>query len=151
MSLSIGDTLPEFTLTDQEGQVFNVAERIGNKPLVLFFYPKDFTPGCTREVCDFRDQYEDFTALGAQVIGISSDSTNSHAKFAARYRLPFTLLSDTRGQVRKLFGIKNSVFNLFPGRETFVFDGHGKLVHRYRNTLATDHMKQALAAVKKLK
>jgi len=151
MGLSIGDPLPDFTLSDQEGKAFKAKEQICDKPLVLFFYPKDFTPGCTREVCDFRDQYEDFTELGAQVIGISSDSISSHAKFAARYRLPFTLLSDPKGQVRKLFGIRNSVFNLFPGRETFVFDQQGKLAHRYRNTMATDHMRQALAAVKKMK
>ena len=150
MSVTIGDPLPNFTLEDQDGNEVSPAEQGSNQPLVLFFYPKDFTPGCTREVCDFRDQYEAFTDLGAQVIGISSDSTNSHAKFAARYGLPFRLLSDRNGKVRKLFGIKNTLLNLLPGRETFIFDQQGKLVHRYRNSMAADHMKQALAAVKKL-
>ena len=151
MSLSIGDPLPEFTLKDQNGEDFNSVDGITGQPLVLFFYPKDFTPGCTREVCDFRDQYEEFTDLGAQVIGISSDSTNSHAKFAAKYGLPFTLLSDPRAKIRKRFGIKNSLFNLLPGRETFIFDRQGRLVHHYRNSMATNHMKQALTAVQKLK
>lgn len=151
MGLSIGDALPEFMLKDQEGLAFKSREWIGRQPLVIFFYPKDFTPGCTREVCDFRDQYEDFTDLGARVIGISSDSTKSHAKFAARYGLPFTLLSDPKGKLRKRFGIKNTVLNLLPGRETFVFDKQGNLSHRYRNSMATHHMKQALEAVKNLK
>ena len=151
MSLAIGDPLPEFILKDQKGQEFNSTEQLGIQPLVIFFYPKDFTPGCTREVCDFRDKYEDFTELGARVIGISSDSTNSHAKFAARYGLPFVLLSDPKGKVRKRFGIKNALLNLLPGRETFVFDQKGKLVHRYRNSLAKDHMSQALKAVETLK
>ena len=150
MSLSLGDSLPNFTLQDQDGKAICPAQELSNQPLVLFFYPKDFTPGCTREVCDFRDQYEDFTDLGAQVFGISSDSTKSHARFAKRYRLPFPLLSDPNGKVRKLFGIKNTLLNLLPGRETFIFDQEGKLMHRYRNSLATDHMNQALAAVKSM-
>ena len=150
MSLSIGDELPQFTLKDQEGEDFHSREMTTYQPLVIFFYPKDFTPGCTREVCDFRDQYEDFTELGARVIGISSDSTKSHARFATRYGLPFILLSDPKGEVRKRFGIKNSLLNLLPGRETFVFDSQGKLAHRYRNSMAKDHMKVALAAVRNL-
>lgn len=150
MSISIGDPLPEFILKDQDGNDFNSTEKIGNQPLVLFFYPKDFTPGCTREVCDFRDQYEDFTDLGAMVVGVSSDSTKMHARFASRFRLPFTLLSDPKSKVGRIFGIKNSFLNLLPGRETFVFDKEGKLAHHYRNSMANDHMKQALSALQKL-
>ena len=150
MQLSIGDSLPIFTLKDQDGLDINSNDLIGLKPLVVFFYPKDFTPGCTREVCDIRDKYEDFTELGAHVIGISSDGVKSHAKFAMRYRLPFTLLSDPKGRTRKQFGVKASLLNLLPGRETFIFDRQGLLIHRYRNSLATDHMNQALAAIQKL-
>ena len=93
MALKIGDKIPSFTSIDSKGNSFDIKEYIG-KPLVIYFYPKDDTPGCTIQACTFRDKYEDFKALGAEVIGISSDSLKSHQKFASRYKLPFILLSD---------------------------------------------------------
>ena len=106
--------MPEFSLKDQEGNWFHSREQLGKKPLVLFFYPKDFTPGCTAEACAFRDSYEDFIDAGTLVVGISSDSESSHRKFANRHRLPFILLSDPNKEVRRKFGVKNRLLNLLP-------------------------------------
>ena len=111
--------MPEFSLKDQEGNLFHSVEHLGEKPLVIFFYPKDFTPGCTAEACAFRDHYEDFTDAGALVIGISSDSQASHRNFANRHRLPFILLSDPNKEVRRKFRVKNRLLNLFRGRPGF--------------------------------
>ena len=133
MSLKIGDKVPSFKLKDQSGNDFNIDELVGKKAVVIFFYPKDFTPGCIKEVCSFRDQYEDFTDLGAEVIGISGDSENSHDKFAQKYNLPFILLSDENKKVRNLFGVKSSLLGLLPGRVTFVIDKNGIL--RYAEVL----------------
>ena len=112
MGLSVGSTMPGFSLKDQDGNWFHSREYLGEKPLVLFFYPKDFTPGCTAEACAFRDQYEDFTDAGALVVGISSDSQASHQKFAKRHRLPFLLLSDPKKEVRRKFRVKSRLMNL---------------------------------------
>jgi len=106
--LEKGDSIPSFQLNDQNGNVFNSDEIIGKKPVVIYFYPKDFTPGCTKEACSFRDSYEEFKEIGAEVIGISSDSEKSHAKFSSKYNLPFILLSDANGRVRKKFEIKKT-------------------------------------------
>lgn len=96
----------------------------GKKSVVLYFYPKDDTPGCTVESCTFRDSYEVFKEVGAEVIGISSDSKDSHQKFASKYQLPFLLLSDEGGEIRKLYGVP-STMGLLPGRVTFVIDKNG--------------------------
>ncbi len=148
MGLTPGTKIPEFTLPDQDGRDFSSLEVMGKKPLVVFFYPKDHTPGCTREVCAFRDNYEDFRELGAEVVGISSDSRSSHVKFATAYRLPFRLLSDEDRKVRKLFKVKGSFFNLLPGRETFVADSKGIIRMVFNSMDAVGHMKQALKALK---
>lgn len=148
MGLTTGTKIPGFTLPDQDGKDFSSLEVVGKKPLVVFFYPKDHTPGCTREVCAFRDNYEDFRDLGAEVVGISSDSQRSHVKFATEYRLPFRLLSDEDQKVRKLFNVKGSFFNLLPGRETFVADSKGIIRMVFNSMDPADHMKQALKALK---
>lgn len=103
MSLKVGDSVPYFELKDQKGDLFKSDTVIGQKPAVVYFYPKDETPGCTAEACSFRDSYEDFQDLGAEVIGISSDSIGSHKRFAQRHRLPFILLADTKKKVQRLF------------------------------------------------
>ena len=123
---------------------------IGKKPLVIFFYPKDFTPGCTKEVCSFRDSYEEFTELGAEVIGISSDAESTHRKFAASFKLPYILLADTRKKVKKLFKVENSLFNLLPGRETYVADKEGKVIMVFNSMNASHHMAKALKALKNM-
>jgi peroxiredoxin Q/BCP len=150
MSIEKGEKIPKFELKDQDGNVFNSEDIVGKKPLVIYFYPKDFTPGCTKEACSFRDSYEDFQDAGAEVIGISNDSEKSHSKFSKKYKLPFVLLSDANGRVRKKFGIKKSLLGLVPGRETFVIDAEGKVIFKFNSLDASKHMKKALNAIKKL-
>ncbi|NGZ89594.1 peroxiredoxin [Psychroflexus maritimus] len=150
MTLSIGDIVPNFKSKNQDGEEFNSAEIIGKKPVVIFFYPKDFTPGCTKEACNFRDAYKDFQDYGAEVIGISGDSEKSHQRFAKKHQLPYTLLSDSSGKIRKKFGVKKSLLGLVPGRETFVLDKNGMLQMRFNNLDANRHMKKALQKIKEL-
>ncbi|WP_373074590.1 peroxiredoxin, partial [Zeaxanthinibacter enoshimensis] len=133
MGLKVGENIPKFSLEDQDGNIFDISAIKGKKPMVIFFYPKDNTPGCTKEACAFRDSYQDFTDLGAEVIGISSDSSSTHKRFGARYHLPFTLLSDPDGKVRKQFRVRGHLLNLLPGRETYVVNKEGKVVMVYNN------------------
>jgi peroxiredoxin Q/BCP len=149
MSLKIGDELPKFNLKDQEGNDFFSHDYLGDSNLVIFFYPKDFTPGCTKEVCSFRDRYEEFKDLGANVIGISSDTEKSHQKFVKHYKLPFQLLSDSGGKVRRLFGVPKSFLGILPGRETYVFNKQGKVIMVFNSMNGNAHMRKALAALKK--
>ncbi|XLS28230.1 peroxiredoxin [Flavobacteriaceae bacterium M23B6Z8] len=149
MSLEIGNILPEFVLKDQNGKDFVSKDFIGKKNLVIFFYPKDFTPGCTKEVCSFRDHYEEFQELGAEVVGISGDTEKRHQKFSSNYKLPFRLLADVGNKVRKQFGVSKALLGLLPGRETYVFDEQGKLIFIFNNMNGAVHMKKALNALKK--
>lgn len=148
--LKEGDPIPVFELPDQEGKIFRSQDHKGKQPMVIFFYPKDHTPGCTKEVCAFRDQFEEFTEAGVIVAGISADSRASHAKFASRHKLPFPLLSDKGNTVRQAFGVKGHLLNLLPGRETFVFDKDGKLVMRYHHAGASGHIRNTLKAIRSL-
>jgi len=145
-----GDILRPFKAKDQDENVFDAAEIIGKKPLVIYFYPKNFTPGCTKEACDFRDHNQEFVNLGAEVIGISGDSEQSHGRFAGKYNLPFTLLSDQDGKIRRQFGVKKNLLGLIPGRETFVFDKNGCLLLRYNSMDARSHIRKALKVVQEL-
>ena len=148
MSLKVGDTIPYFELKDQQGELFKSNSVIGQKPAVVYFYPKDETPGCTAEACSFRDNYEDFKELGAEVIGISSDSIGSHKRFAQRHRLPFILLADTKKKVQRLFQLPKILFSLYTKRITFVVDASGTVVYVHDSILATSHIKKALNALK---
>lgn len=148
MSLKVGDLVPYFELKDQKGELFKSNSVIGQKPAVVYFYPKDETPGCTAEACSFRDSYEDFKELGAEVIGISSDSIGSHKRFAQRHRLPFILLADTKKVVQRLFKLPKILFGLYIKRITFVIDEVGKVVYVHESLLATSHIKKALKALK---
>ncbi|MEA1787527.1 peroxiredoxin [Arenibacter sp. GZD96] len=150
MGVQIGDKVPEFSLLDQHGQWFSIGSILGKKPFVLFFYPKDNTPGCTKEACDFRDGYDDFKGLGAEVIGISADTHQTHSGFAKKHRLPFLLLSDRQNKVRKLFGVKPSFLGLLPGRETYVVDKAGTIIMIYNSINALQHRNSALHALKAL-
>src|SRR6188768_604683 len=123
--LQPGDRIPDLTLPGPGGAPTNLVELATKKTLVVYFYPKDETLGCTVEACSFRDSYEDFTAAGAEVVGISDDSTESHESFAKHHRLPFVLLSDPGGKARDAFGVKPSAFGLIKGRVTFVVDRGG--------------------------
>src|SRR5215208_7037332 len=143
-SVAIGSIAPAFTLPSQSGEMVNLTDFLDRKPVVLFFYPKDDTPGCTKEACAFRDNYEEFSKLDAEVVGISSDSVESHRSFAREHGLPFTLLSDEGGKVRKLYGVPNT-FGLFPGRVTYVIDEKGVIRHIFSSQLsAKRHVEEAL-------
>ena len=147
-TLSTGDPMPDTTLVGPEGPV-KLRDKLG-KPLVVYFYPKDETYGCTKEACRFRDQYEDFVGAGAEVIGISRDDAESHAKFRDHHRLPFTLLSDPGGQVASNWGVKPTLG--LPGRVTFVFDKTGVVRHRFDSAIRFGkHVDEALAMVKSLR
>lgn len=150
MAIQIGDKLPEFNLIDQDGNDFSITTLIGKKVLVIYFYPKDYTPGCTQEACSFRDSYEDFKSLGAEVIGISSDEATRHEKFAKSFKLPFILLADTKNKVRKLFGVPNHLFGLIPGRVTYIVDKKGVIRAVYDSMNALSHIRSAKEIIKKI-
>jgi peroxiredoxin Q/BCP len=149
MSIGIGDPVPDFNLKDQNGKEFYLSNVVGKKNLVIYFYPKNFTPGCVKEACSFRDSFEEFRDAGAEVIGISSDSETSHAKFAARYNLPFILLSDQKGVVRRKFGVKSNFFGMLPGRETYVVNKEGRVISVFDSMNGYKHMNHALEMLKK--
>lgn len=146
-TVQVGDMAPTFTAPLQDGGTFDSAALLGRKWLVLFFYPKDNTPVCTREACAFRDSYESFAAAGAEVVGVSSDSVATHARFAEKHRLPFPIVADTDRRLRRLFGVVNPL-GVIPGRVTYVIDREGVVRMHYAALFASDaHVKQALAAV----
>ena len=146
----MGDTAPDFTLPAQDGRQVRLADLLGKTAVVLYFYPKDETTVCTAEACAFRDAYQVFTDAGAEVVGVSDDSVESHAGFAAHHRLPFTLLSDRGGEARKRYGV-GTLMGLFNGRVTFVIDQGGVIRHAYSSRLeATAHVEQALETIRAL-
>jgi peroxiredoxin Q/BCP len=148
MGLQVGDILPRFTAVDSYGNSFDSMDHEG-KSLVIYFYPKDDTRVCTEQACTFRDQYEDFKALGAEVIGISADTVKSHLKFASRYRLPFILLSDSNKKLRRLFGVPNDLLGLIPGRVTYVVDKNGIVQLVFNSMSGKIHIKKALEILQK--
>lgn len=148
MPVQVGDTAPDFTLPSQSGETVSLKDFIGKKSVVLYFYPKDDTPGCTAEACGFRDSYEVFKEAGAEVIGVSDDSSASHQKFATKYNLPFILVSDTGKQLRKLYGVP-STLGLLPGRVTYVIDKNGVVRHIFNSQFNfKGHIEEALKTLK---
>ncbi len=148
--LNSGDQLPDITLTNQSNESVNLRSSIG-APLVVYFYPKNFTPGCTIEACAFRDNYNRLLELDAKVIGISADSPDSHARFSQKYRLKYTLLSDPERTAEKAFGVKRNLFGVLAGRETFVFDTKGVLVKRISSAInPIKHVDESILALEKL-
>jgi peroxiredoxin Q/BCP len=146
-ALAVGDQMPSFSLTDQNGNTFNSADYAGKNFLVIYFYPKDESMVCTKEACSFRDSFNDFTKAGARVIGINSGTVASHKAFSEHYQLPFTLLSDPDNKVYHLFGVQNKMF--MTGRETFIVDLHGKIVFAYEAMMqGKKHADDALAFIK---
>lgn len=127
-----GSVPPNFTLKDQNGKPVSL-NKFKGKPVVVYFYPADETPGCTKQACAFRDSYEKFKKAGAEVIGISGDDAASHKAFAQKYRLPFTLLSDEGNRVRKEWGVPADLFGTLPGRQTYVLDKQGVVQYVYNN------------------
>lgn len=144
-----GDNCPHFKAINQHGASFDSFQVIGKKRAVIFFYPKDFTPGCTKEVCDFRDQYSQFKDLDCEVIGISKDSPSSHLAFSEKYNLNYHLLSDSNNSIRKLFKVPRNLFGLIPGRVTYVIDGDGKFIGIYDSlSNSISHIAFALECLK---
>jgi thioredoxin-dependent peroxiredoxin len=145
----VGERAIPFTLPDQEGKPFRLADAIARGPVVVFFYPKDGTPGCTAEACSFRDASEDFAAAGATVVGISSDDAAAHAKFAADHRLGYPILVDEGGRVRAQWKVPRALFGMMDGRVTYVMDTQGVVRHRHVGLLgAKKHVEEALAVVR---
>jgi peroxiredoxin Q/BCP len=140
--------IPSFKLQSDSGEWRSENDYLG-QPLVLYFYPKDHTPGCTKEACTFRDRFPDFEAMGARVVGVSADGIEQHGKFKRDFGLPFELLSDPKGSLSSALGVQKSLFGLLPGRETLVFDAHGELKHRFSSQLNVHkHVEEALRALK---
>jgi len=151
-STEVGSLVPSFSLKDQNGQVFNIDSVKGKHNLVIYFYPKDDSPGCTKEACSFRDQFEVFKKEDAIIIGISGQSVKSHLEFAKKHRLNYTLLSDDGNKVRKSFGVPTSFLGLLPGRVTYIVDKKGKVVFVFNSQLnAEKHIEEALRILKGLK
>jgi peroxiredoxin Q/BCP len=149
-SIQVGSKAPDFTLPSQSGTPVRLADRLGERVIVLYFYPRDNTSGCTAEACAFRDSYEVFAEAGADVIGISSDSVDRHAAFAGKHDLPFTLLSDKGGHVRKQYGVP-AVLGVLPGRVTYVIDREGSVRRVFSSmTNIGQHVSDALETVRQL-
>lgn len=149
--IQIGSKAPDFSLPDQNGNRFDLSDYLGKINLVVYFYPKDESFGCTREACSFRDNYEVFREAGAEVIGISSDNVSSHQAFAANHKLPFILLSDKDRAVAGKYGIGKTL-GLLPGRVTFVIDKQGIIRMIFSSQLNYEkHIEEALEVLKKMK
>ena len=132
------------------GDNVTLSEFIGKKNIVLYFYPKDESPGCTKEACSFRDSYEELTSLGAEVLGVSGQSVESHKSFATHYGLPFILLSDEDNTVRKLYGVP-STMGIIPGRVTYIIDKKGVVRSIFSSqTQAAKHVQEATDTLKQL-
>jgi len=150
MAISVGDKAPDFTLPKQDGTEVTLQGLLQKAAVVLYFYPMDDTRGCTVEACSFRDSYEDFKEAGAEVVGISSQSVQSHQSFAEKNKLPFTLVADVGGKVRKLYGVPNTL-GVIPGRVTYVIDQKGVVRQVFNSLLGfSKHAKAALDILKGL-
>jgi len=149
--LANGARAPEFSLANQDGQTVTLQSLLGKGPVVVYFYPKDETAGCTAEACAFRDSYDVFQQAGASVVGVSDDSVESHRGFASHHGLPFLLLSDTGGTLRNAFGVPRALFGMVPGRMTFVLDKDGVVRHSFNSSISfKKHVTEAVEVVKKL-
>ena len=145
--VAVGDRAPDFMLPDQSGKSVRLSDLLGEHAVVLYFYPKDETQGCTAEACSFRDSYEVFKEAGAEVVGVSSDSVESHESFAAHHRLPFVLLSDEGGALRKLYGVPTTM-GMFPGRVTYIIDRDGIVRHIFSSQIQFNrHVIEALNTI----
>jgi peroxiredoxin Q/BCP len=148
---AVGDHAPDFTLPDQSGKPVRLSDLLREHAVVLYFYPKDETQGCTAEACSFRDSYEVFKEAGAEVVGVSSDSVESHESFAEHHRLPFILLSDEGGALRKLYGVPTTM-GMFPGRVTYIIDRQGIVRHIFSSQIQFNrHVIEALDTIQAMR
>lgn len=150
MALKVGDKASDFNLLNEEGKEVTLKELLNKDALVVFFYPKDYTPGCTKEVCTFRDNYEAFNDLNVELVGISADSTSSHKSFKEKHDLPFQLLSDKGNKLRKQWGVSGSLLGLLPGRVTYLINSEGEVELIIENQFNPGaHINDTLAQLKK--
>jgi len=154
MALKVGDKAPLFKLKNQEGEPISLSDMKG-KPVVLYFYPKDNTSGCTKEACNFRDEFPKFGKMKAEIIGVSADSVESHKKFAEKYKLPFNLLSDEKKEVLEKYGVwqeKSMYGKKYMGivRTTFIIDAKGKISRIFPKVKVDEHNKEVMEALKEL-
>ena len=154
MVLKVGIKAPSFKLKNQDGKIISIADLKG-KPIVLYFYPKDDTPGCTKEACNFRDEFPKFGKMKAEIIGVSIDSVESHKKFAEKYKLPFNLLSDEKKEVVEKYGVwkeKNMYGKKYMGieRTTFIIDTEGKINKIFPKVKVEEHNIEVMEALKEL-
>jgi peroxiredoxin Q/BCP len=154
MALKVGDKAPAFKLKNQNGEIISLSDLKG-KPVVLYFYPKDDTSGCTKEACNFRDEFPKFGKLKAEIIGVSADSVESHRKFADKYKLPFNLLADEKKEIVEKYGVwkeKNMYGRKYMGieRTTFIIDADGKINKIFPKVKVDDHNKEVMDALKEL-
>jgi len=154
MALKVGDKAPAFKLKNQDEETISLSGLKG-KPVVLYFYPKDDTPGCTKEACNFRDEFPKFGKLKAEIIGISTDSVKSHKKFAEKYGLPFNLLADEKKQVVQEYGVwkeKNMYGRKYMGieRTTFIINSDGRIANIFPKVKVDEHNKEVMEALKEL-
>jgi len=148
--ISVGSAIPEFCLPDKNGNNYTIKTLIGKHNLVIYFYPKDETAGCTAQACSFRDAFEDFLKFDAKIIGISADSAESHKKFAEKHNLPFILLSDYDNKVRKLFGVSKSL-GFLAGRETYIVGKDGCVKYIFNSQLNINgHISKAIEVLETL-
>lgn len=149
-TVAVGQTAPDFTLPDQNGQSVCLKDLLMRGPVVLYFYPRDHTPGCTLEACAFRDAHAQFVDAGATVVGVSDDSVSAHQSFATQHALPFTLLSDETGSVRELYGVPRPL-GIIPGRVTYVIEQNGTVRHVFSSHLRMQrHVTEALKTIAEL-
>ena len=148
--VKVEEKAPDFKLLSQMGDKVTLSEYFGKKNIVLYFYPKDESMGCTKEACKFRDASDVFADLGAEVLGVSSQSVESHESFATHHGLPFILLSDERNEVRKMYGVPASL-GIIPGRVTFIIDKKGMVRHIFSSQFQPEkHVQEALGVLRKL-
>jgi peroxiredoxin Q/BCP len=147
--LNVGDTAPDFSLLDERGLPVSLKDYLGKRNVVLYFYPKDFTSGCTTEACSFRDSYKLYQDKGAVVIGVSLDSVESHLKFSEKYELPFAILSDRNKEVAKAYGVLG-VGGFLTKRVTFIINKNGKITHIFPKVDVRHHSEQVLKALQEL-
>lgn len=147
--VGVGDLAPDFALPNAAGEIIRLSDYRG-KNVVVYFYPKDYTGGCTAEACAFRDNYDEILAMGAEVIGVSSDSQSSHKGFAEQYHLPFPLLSDAQRVARRAFDVPNTM-GILPGRVTYVIDKQGIIRNVFTSMLNINkHITEALTTLRQL-
>src|SRR5688572_16323350 len=145
----VGDTAPDFTAKDHEGKTWKLSDHTGKKAVLLYFYPKDNTPGCTEQACGLRDQMGDLKGQGVEVVGVSMDDADSHKKFISEHNLNFTLLPDTDGKITETYGVKMDGRNM-SRRASFLIDKSGKVVHVTDDRNADTHLKEMKEATAKL-